>query len=61
MHEIVSSAAKAELGMVFHNGKDGCLICIFLEELGHSKPLAPLKPMILLPMESPMMLSNRNV
>jgi hypothetical protein len=43
MCEIVSSAAEAELGALFHNGKDGCPICTSLEGLGHPQSLTPLK------------------
>jgi hypothetical protein len=43
MHEIVSSAAEAELGGLFHNGKDGCPIHTCLEELGHPQPPTPIK------------------
>jgi hypothetical protein len=43
MREIVSSAAEAELGGLFHNGKDGCPIRTCLEELGHPQPPTPLK------------------
>jgi hypothetical protein len=60
MHEIVSSAAEAELGGLFHNDKDGCPICTCLEELGHQSSLLLLKLTIPLLMELPMTLSNRN-
>jgi hypothetical protein len=43
MCEIVSSAAEAELGGLFHNGKDGCPIRTCLEELGHPQPPKPIK------------------
>jgi hypothetical protein len=43
MREIVSSAAEAELGGLFHNGKDGCPIRTCLEELGHPQPPTPIK------------------
>ncbi len=41
--EIVSSAAEAELGGLFYNGKDVCPIRRCLEELGHPQPPTPLK------------------
>jgi hypothetical protein len=43
MHEIVSSAAEAELGGLFHNGNDGCPIRTCLEELGHPQLPTPIK------------------
>jgi len=43
MREIVSSASEAELGGLFHNGKDSCGIRTCLEELGHTQLPTPLK------------------
>jgi hypothetical protein len=43
MRDIVSSAAEANMGGLFHNGKDGCPIHICLEELGHPQPPMPIK------------------
>jgi hypothetical protein len=43
MCEIDSSAAEAELGGLFHNGKDACPIRTCLEELGHPQPPTPLQ------------------
>jgi hypothetical protein len=43
IHEIVSSAAEAEIGGLFYNGTDACPIRMCLEELGHPKPPTPLK------------------
>jgi hypothetical protein len=42
MHEVLSSAAKAELGALFHNGKDACPLRIALEEMGLLKPATPM-------------------
>jgi hypothetical protein len=36
MMEVVSSVAEAELGALFHNSKEACLLRIALEELGHA-------------------------
>ena len=38
MREVVSSAAEAELGGLFYNGKEACPIRITLEELGYPQP-----------------------
>ena len=38
MREVVSSAAEAELGAVFHNGKEATAMRHTLEELGHPQP-----------------------
>jgi hypothetical protein len=43
MREIVSSAAEAKLGRLFHNGKDGCPIHTCLEEFGHPQLPMPIK------------------
>jgi hypothetical protein len=45
MWEIVSSAGAEEEfgGLLFHNGKDGCPVQTWLEELGHPQPPTPLK------------------
>lgn len=42
MREVVSSAAEAELGALFHNGKDACPIRIALEEMGHPQGPTPI-------------------
>jgi hypothetical protein len=42
MREVLSSAAKAELGALFHNGKEACAIHITLKELGHPQPPTPI-------------------
>jgi hypothetical protein len=42
MHEIVSSTAEAELGALFHSGKEACSIQITLEEMGHPQPPTPI-------------------
>jgi hypothetical protein len=41
--EIVSSAAEAELGALFHNGKEACSIRTMLEEMGHPQPPTPIE------------------
>ncbi len=38
MRKVVSSAAKAELAALFHNGKEANPLRIALEELGHPQP-----------------------
>jgi len=43
LREICSSAAEAELGALFHNGKEACPLRIALEELGHTQPPTPLQ------------------
>jgi hypothetical protein len=42
MREVLSSAAEAELGALFHNGKEACPLCITLTELGHPQPATPI-------------------
>jgi hypothetical protein len=42
MKEVVSSAAKAELGAIFHNSKEACPLCIGRDELGHLQSLTAL-------------------
>ena len=42
MREVMSSAAEAELGALFHNAKEGCSIRTTLEEMGHVQPPTPI-------------------
>ena len=42
MREVLSSAAEAELGALFHNGKEACPLRHALEELGHPQPATPM-------------------
>ncbi|KAI2488785.1 Reverse transcriptase (RNA-dependent DNA polymerase) [Fragilaria crotonensis] len=42
MREVLSSAAEAELGALFHNGKEACPLRIALDELGHPQPATPM-------------------
>ena len=42
MREVLSSAAEAELGALFHNGKEACPIGIVLKEMGHPQPAKPM-------------------
>jgi hypothetical protein len=35
---VVASAAKAKLGALFLNCKEGIIFCLTLEELGHRQP-----------------------
>jgi len=42
MREVLSSAAEAELGALFHNGKEACPIRIALDEMGHPQPATPI-------------------
>ena len=41
MREVLSSAAEAELGALFHNAKEACALRIALEEMGHPQPPTP--------------------
>ena len=43
MREVLSSAAEAELGALFHNCKEACPIRTTLEELGHPQPPTPVQ------------------
>ncbi len=42
MREVFSSAAEAELGALFHNGKEAHPLCIALEEMGYPQPATPM-------------------
>ncbi|KAI2502091.1 Reverse transcriptase (RNA-dependent DNA polymerase) [Fragilaria crotonensis] len=42
MREVLSSAAEAKLGALFHNGKEACPLRIALEEMGHPQPATPM-------------------
>ena len=42
MREVLSSAAEAELGALFHNGKEACPLRIALEEMGRKQPATPM-------------------
>lgn len=42
MREVLSSAAEAELGALFHNAKEACSLRITLEEMGHPQPPTPI-------------------
>jgi hypothetical protein len=42
MRKVLSSAAEAELGALFHNGKEACPLRIALEEMGHPQPATPM-------------------
>ena len=42
MKFVASSAAEAELGAIFMNGKEGRIIRLTLKELGHSQPPTPM-------------------
>ena len=41
MKMVLSSAAKAEFGTLFHNTKEATPLCTTLEELGHPQPPTP--------------------
>jgi hypothetical protein len=43
LKHVMSSAAEAEIGTVFLNAKEGTVLCITLEELGHHQPPTPLQ------------------
>jgi hypothetical protein len=42
LKEVLSSAAKAELAAIFHNGKEAYAIRTILQELGHPQPPTPI-------------------
>ena len=42
MREVLSSATEAELGALFHNGKEACPLRIALEEMGLPQPATPM-------------------
>ena len=42
LKEVLSSAAKAKLAALFHNGKEACPMRIALDELGHLQPPTPI-------------------
>jgi hypothetical protein len=42
MKEVLSSAAEAELGVLFHNSKEACPLQIALTEMGHPQNATPL-------------------
>ena len=42
MREVLSSAAEAEFGGLFHNGKDAVPMRTTLQELGHPQPPTPI-------------------
>jgi hypothetical protein len=42
MREVLSSAAEAELGALFHNGKEACPLRIALTEMGNAQPATPI-------------------
>ena len=41
MKMVLSSAAEAEFGALFHNTKEATPLCTTLEELGHPQPPTP--------------------
>jgi hypothetical protein len=43
LKHIMSSAAEAEIGVVFINAKEGAFLRTTLEELGHPQPPTPLE------------------
>ena len=43
MKNVVSSAAEAEFGALFHNTKESEVIRVILGDLGHSQPSTPLQ------------------
>jgi hypothetical protein len=42
MREVLSSAAEAELGALFHNGNKACPLRTTLNEMGHPQPTTPM-------------------
>ena len=43
LRNVMTSAAEAELGELFYNAKEACVMKIILEELGHPQPATPIK------------------
>jgi hypothetical protein len=43
MKNVLASAAEAELGALFHNGKDGALLRTTLEDMGHPQTATPIQ------------------
>jgi hypothetical protein len=43
LQNVMSSATEAEVGALFHNAQDGCMIRNTLEFLGHPQPPTPIK------------------
>ena len=43
LRNVMASAAEAELGGLFYNAKEACVIQIILKELGHPQPATPIK------------------
>ena len=43
LHNVMASAAEAEIGATFHNGQDTVPIRTTLEELGHPQPPSPIR------------------
>jgi hypothetical protein len=43
MKVVVSSAAEAELGAIFHNGKEAAWLHTTLNDIGHAQPPTPIQ------------------
>ena len=43
LRNMMTSAAESELGGLFYNAKEACVIRIILEDLDHSQPATPIK------------------
>jgi hypothetical protein len=43
LRSVMASASEAELGAIFYNAKDGAMLRIVLEELGHPQAATPLQ------------------
>jgi hypothetical protein len=43
MKNVMSSAAEAELGALFHNATEACSLRTILEEMGHPQPPTPIQ------------------
>jgi hypothetical protein len=43
LRSVVSSAAEAELGALFYNAKEGCMLRSTLQDLGHPQPATPIQ------------------
>ena len=43
LHNVMASAAEAEIGAIFHNGQEAAPIRTTLQELGHPQPPTPIR------------------
>ena len=58
--KVLSSAAEAELGALFHKGKEACPLRIALDKMGHPQPATRWQPTTTQPAALPLTPSSRN-